>query len=297
MGINYIIYLSETVALVLAWIAGIIEFKVKHKKGLLKFFGLTSAIFVVIFALTFFVERPEMEKPQIANIEVGSEKIQSPKTTYHFQDVTDKVQITGNIDYTKIGEYDIQFELDTTIGKYSRSAKIKVVDTTAPEIILEGGEEYKQSYSKEYKELGYKAIDKYEGDLTEKVETSREDFDETRFNIKYKVQDTSGNKAEKIRKVTIIDDVPPTITLNGNSNTTVTLNNTYYEKGAKAVDEKDGDLTEKITIEGTVNTAKTGTYTITYKVSDSSGNETTKTRTVVVVSKNVTVQAQDRNKW
>lgn len=48
--------------------------------------------------------------------------------------------------------------------------------------------------------------------------------------------------------------------------------------------QKTGDLTDKIQIEGTVDTSKTGNYTITYKVKDTSGNEATKTRTVTVTN-------------
>lgn len=53
--------------------------------------------------------------------------------------------------------------------------------------------------------------------------------------------------------------------------------------------KKTGDLTDKIQIEGTVDTSKVGNYTITYRVKDTKGNEATKTRTVTV--KNVPVQA------
>lgn len=80
------------------------------------------------------------------------------------------------------------------------------------------------------------------------------------------------------------DAEKPVITLNGAASITLKVGETYKEEGARATDNKDGDLTDKIQIEGTVNTNNAGTYTIKYTVTDSSGNVTTVTRTVTVIS-------------
>ena len=280
------LYISEIAAALIAWVLGIIIYTLSKRQGLLKYIGITSAVFVIFFGLTFLFEKPQMHLNQIQNIEVGSDsKIIKPITTYHFHNVTDKVQVEGNVDYSKIGEYSVTFSLQTLLGKFEKNEIVKVVDTLSPEIALEGGEEYKQSYAKDYEEPGFKAIDRYEGDLTNKVTVSKNVIDDFRYEIKYEVQDSSGNKATKVRNVVIIDDVPPIITLNGNDSITVYLNGTYEEKGAKAEDEKDGDLTDKIKVEGNVDLSKTGEYTIYYKVSDNSGNEATKTRTITVAQK------------
>ena len=76
------------------------------------------------------------------------------------------------------------------------------------------------------------------------------------------------------------DTTKPVITLKGSSTVTIKLNETYKEEGATAKDDKDGDLTDKIT--GNVDTKKEGTYTITYTVEDSAKNSATVTRTVIV---------------
>ena len=81
------------------------------------------------------------------------------------------------------------------------------------------------------------------------------------------------------------EDKGPTITINGNSNMTLDIGETYSEQGAKATDETDGDITNKIKISGSVNTSKAGTNTITYTVTNSKGKTTTVTRTVTVKSK------------
>lgn len=295
MGINNIIYLAEVVILAIAIIALLIVFKVKHKKGLLKFLGIALGSFILIFGATFLLEKPDMQINETQTIEAKSkDEILSPKTIYHFQDVTNKVSTKGEVDYNKIGEYDVTYEIDTLFGKFTKQGKVKVVDTTAPEITLEGGENYKQSYSKDYEEPGFKAIDQYDGDLTKKVKVSKGEEKDNKFEVKYEVEDSSGNKATKIRKVTIVDDIAPVITLNGSENMTVVLDEEYEEQGATAEDEKDGDLTEQIKTEGEVDTSKEATYTITYKVSDKSGNEAVVERKVTVRKKMVyTPQAQD----
>ena len=67
--------------------------------------------------------------------------------------------------------------------------------------------------------------------------------------------------------------------------------------GVTAVDYEDGDLTKKILVEGTVDTNKVGTYTLTYKVTDSKGVTTTVKATIQVVEKiNVTYPEYDHSK-
>lgn len=78
------------------------------------------------------------------------------------------------------------------------------------------------------------------------------------------------------------EDKAPTITLNGDANITIYVGDTYTEKGATAKDEKDGDISSKISISGTVNTSKAGTYTVTYTVKNSKGKSSTVKRTITV---------------
>lgn len=81
---------------------------------------------------------------------------------------------------------------------------------------------------------------------------------------------------------------PPEITLLGDNPIIITKGDAYTDPGATATDTEDGDLTDSITVEGVVNTALVGTYTITYTVTDSGGLSDTKTRTVFVEEKPAT---------
>ena len=77
----------------------------------------------------------------------------------------------------------------------------------------------------------------------------------------------------------------PTLTLNGDSSMTLNVGDKYIEKGANAKDDIDGDLTNKISISGSVNTSKAGTYTVTYSVKNSRDKTTTIKRTITVKDK------------
>ena len=59
-----------------------------------------------------------------------------------------------------------------------------------------------------------------------------------------------------------------------------------FKEGVSARDAEDGDLTSKVEVTGKVNFNKTGKYPITYKVTDSDGNEVIKTRIISVVDMN-----------
>ena len=79
------------------------------------------------------------------------------------------------------------------------------------------------------------------------------------------------------------DTARPTLTLRGAASVSLTINSPYVDEGATATDSTDGDLTSRIVVVNPVNTAVIGTYTISYSVSDASGNAAQPvTRTVIV---------------
>ena len=74
-----------------------------------------------------------------------------------------------------------------------------------------------------------------------------------------------------------------TITLKGDNNVIVIQGSEYIEPGYTAHDSIEGDLTNRVTTEGVVNTNEIGTYTITYRVSNYAEIKTEKTRTITVI--------------
>lgn len=81
------------------------------------------------------------------------------------------------------------------------------------------------------------------------------------------------------RTVTVIDKEPPVLELLGNSDMTVSLESLYQEPGYTANDRCDGDLTDKVQVERVVEGEK---MTLTYTVSDASGNAASLQRTVTI---------------
>jgi hypothetical protein len=79
------------------------------------------------------------------------------------------------------------------------------------------------------------------------------------------------------------DVTPPVIRLVGAVAVVVTVQGTYNDAGATATDDADGSMTDRIVVDNPVNTAVIGTYTVTYRATDRSGNDALRvTRTVTV---------------
>ncbi len=283
------IYLVELIVFLLVVLLVTIIFMIKKKNKLKLVLFTLFMIFSVCIAGTYLLEKPHVyiASPEI-NLQINQYfEIKVPYTTYHMKDVTASVKVNGTVDYNKVGTYEIEYEVPTIIGEYSVEQTINVVDSIKPTITLKGDKVYNLSYSAEYEEPGFTVEDNSSENLAEKVKISKEEINETEYDIIYSVEDSSGNMAVERRKVLVIDDIAPVISLNGNANMRIPINSTYKEKGATAIDEKDGDLSDKIEISGNVNTSKAGEYKIKYTISDKSGNRAEKTRKVIVYKESI----------
>lgn len=280
-----ILYLSEIFLFIIIICYIFLKLRKKQTKKFLKAFLSSFLVLIFCLGLTFILEQPELTIiGEDIKVEAKIEhSLKKPKANYHFQEVTNQIEIEGKVDYNQIGSYQITYKIPTLLGEYKQNQVIEVVDTTPPTLKLEGDKNYKQSYSKEYEEPGYSAIDVYDENLTEKVKVTKEQISEVETKITYEVSDNSGNIATQVRMVTIVDNIPPVITLKGDQNIVLLINQNYEEQGATAIDEKEGDVTSQIKIEGNVDTSKEGDYTITYRVSDLKGNEAIKKRNITVV--------------
>jgi hypothetical protein len=94
------------------------------------------------------------------------------------------------------------------------------------------------------------------------------------------VTDVSGNVATVTTTFNVVDNTPPTITLNGASSVTVECHTSFSDPGATA---SDNCGTATITTSGSPNINAPGTYTVTYTATDGSGNHASVQRTVTVV--------------
>lgn len=183
----------------------------------------------------------------------------------------------GGVDPSTAGDYTVRYtaKLFRWEGKGERS--VHVIDNRAPTITLTSIPGYYTIPGEAYVEEGFSAYDDYDGDLTDRVERVEKDGFVT-----YTVSDSSGNRAQVRRKIHYYDPVPPQITLQGEQTVSLNTGESYTEPGFTASDNCDGDITELVSVAGEVNGYVSGTYKLDYTVSDSTGNTTTVSRTVVV---------------
>ncbi len=89
----------------------------------------------------------------------------------------------------------------------------------------------------------------------------------------------------------MVDTTPPIISLNGNSSITLAFGESYAELGATAIDDVDGNV--EVVISGIVEPSISGEYVITYSATDSSGNQSEKKRTVLVLEQRAFITTWD----
>lgn len=97
------------------------------------------------------------------------------------------------------------------------------------------------------------------------------------------------------RKVHVVDSMKPIITLKG-SDVSIYVNSKYSEPGFSATDDIDGDITDKVNVSDNIDLKNVGTYEVTYTVKDSSGNEFSIKRNVIVKERPTTTTTnQDKD--
>ena len=142
-----------------------------------------------------------------STVEVNSEKIDEAKVsvTIDGEDKSELIEIDdGKVDLTTLGTYEMIYYVIYENKRYENIRIINVVDTTKPELVLNGGNTTILLNGK-YEEQGYKVTDNYDKDLEDKVEVKNE-LDNTKvgtYKITYKVSDSSGNTSEVSRTVTV----------------------------------------------------------------------------------------------
>ncbi len=152
-------------------------------------------------------------------------------------------------------------------------------------IRLVGDSNMVSNYGNKFSEPGYKAYI-FNKDITNDIKVSGSVLSDIgTYKITY-YYNFLFYKIKKVRTITVSDIVGPKITLTEGNSIDVTIDEEYKEKGFTAIDNVDGDITDKVIIKGEVDTSKLGEYKITYEAVDSSGNKSIVSRKVNVVRKN-----------
>ena len=192
-------------------------------------------------------------------------------------------KIEKNINNTELGKYSVKY----IFGNESRERIVEVKDLSGPIIELMDND-ITINYKEKYKEPGYKAIDNYDGDVTDKVDVTNNINTNKlgEYNVTYSIKDSSNNESVAVRKVYVDDIEKPKIKFKNKKNTYGIIGSKTNIKDYEATDNYDGNITDKVIIDGKVNNKKEGLYKINYKVTDSHNNEQIVTRTINIQSKN-----------
>ena len=209
-------------------------------------------------------------------------------------DLTDKIEILKNeVDTTKPGKYEVTYKVTDNGGaSYVKTIKVTVNPKMEPinaAPIIKAEDKTLTVGDTFDPKADVTATDAEDGNLTDKIEILKNEVDTTKpgkYEVTYKVTDSKGASYTKSITVTVnpkmeVLNAIPTIKA---EDKTLTVGDTFDPKAdVTAVDEEDGDITDKIEVlKNEVDTTKPGKYEVTYKVTDSEGASRTKTITVTV---------------
>ena len=239
----------------------------------------------------------------IVTIEVGTAYADGGATaTDNYDDDTalsSNIITVNNVDTDVVASYTVTYNVSDASGNSATEVTrtVNVVDTSIPVITLTGEGIVTIEVGTAYADGGATATDNYDDDtaLSSNIITvNNVDTDVVAsYTVTYNVSDASGNSATEVtRTVNVVDTSIPVITLTGEGIVTIEVGTTYADAGATATDNYDDDtaLSSNIITVNNVDTDVVASYTVTYNVSDASGNSATEvTRTVNVVDTTVPV--------
>ena len=196
----------------------------------------------------------------------------------------------GDLCMNVLGSYNVTYSISDACGNDASEVRvINIVDTTAPTVILNPTSlNYEATTTPYVDNSGSDDISDNYFDLGQlNIEVSNNVISNIvgSYNVIYTVTDPCGNDASATRVVTVVDTTAPVITLTGDNPQTLTVNTSYVEQEATAVDIVDGAIPFS-SFEVSLNDLcmnVLGSYTIIYDISDGAGNDISTTRTINVV--------------
>jgi hypothetical protein len=210
--------------------------------------------------------------------EAGTPYLDAGATALDDEDgnLTDRITVTGAVYSDQLGIYVLGYHVTDQSGNAAEeiTRTVHVVDTTPPVMTLIGDPSILVPIGGTFIDLGATAIDHYDGDISNQITVTGNVYTQLlgRYTLTYLATDSSGNEGKAVRTVTVYDHEQPVILLAGDVDILHEVGNSFHEPGFTAWDNQDGDLTNAVTITGSVNHNQLGTYTLEYDVVDSAGN-------------------------
>lgn len=225
------------------------------------------------------------------NLKVNTPFVDAGATAIDNVDGAVAVQASSTVNTAVAGTYTVTYTATDSSNNTAIAIRTVTVaqDVTAPAITILGANPVDVTQGAVYTDAGATALDNFDGAVAVTVVSGLplNTAATGTFSITYSAADTSGNSAIAIRTVNVVNDAtPPVITISGANPAAVLVGAVYTDAGATAVDNFDGPIasTSIITTGLPINTAATGTFSVVYSVTDTSGNVATATRVVNVVT-------------
>ncbi len=200
-------------------------------------------------------------------------------------DITNLIQVNGTVNTKIAGSYILTYSVTDSDGNKVTNPCTITVRTNDKPVITGATDKTILLGSSFDPKAGVSASDTEDGNITAgltvvgSVNTSKVGV----YSLTYTVKDSDGNTTSLVRKITVRSNTKPVIT--GATDKTIKIGDSFDPKaGVSASDAEDGNITSRITVSGSVNTAKTGLYSLIYKVKDNDGNITTTVRKITVRS-------------
>jgi cell wall-associated NlpC family hydrolase len=203
-------------------------------------------------------------------------------------DVTPFIEASQKLDTSKLGTQTIELNVSDTVGNVTKQTyEFYVSDSEAPNISYKKGSTVTVDYGSKFSYSDYVNItDNFDKKVASiKVDGNVDTKKIGSTTLKLTATDSSGNESSKTLTVDVKDISAPSINLSKTS-LTMTTGKSFNAKSYlnSAIDNKDGNVTSKVKISGSVNTSKAGKYSVKYTVTDAAGNTASKTLSVKVES-------------
>ena len=187
------------------------------KKKIFKIFLFITSLLILVLVAYMFYTKIYLEYTSTPSINIiGEEDVsieyntgyveQGAKAKFRNKDISKMIVTKGSVDTSKVGLYEITYEITVHNKSKNTSRFVEVIDTKAPEIMLEGKDKIVLTIGADYSEPGYKALDDYDGDITNLVEISNniDSKNPGNYEITYNIKDTSGNETTAKRNIQYI---------------------------------------------------------------------------------------------
>ncbi|PLX32993.1 MAG: hypothetical protein C0604_04305 [Clostridiales bacterium] len=191
-------------------------------------------------------------------------------------DGTTSSALTGTFEIEQNGNH--VFTAEDLAGNTSAATfGVERIDKIAPDISIAS---YETGWTNE--NITVSASDSANDGLSNVLLNAKSHEFTTNGSFIFTAADEAGNTDSETVEINNIDKINPVITIAGDNPYRIDVDEDYTDPGATASDDDSG-IDGAVSSESTVDTSRTGTYTVTYTVSDEAGNEAEAVRTVEVV--------------